>query len=62
MSKVDLTTVRDIALDKLVASGPNVRRINAGVSVEEEEEGAATCGCIAVVVKERSRLLRLGDL
>ncbi len=37
MSKIDLTTARDIALDKLVASGANVRRINAGVSVEEED-------------------------
>ena len=35
MAKIVLTSARDIALDKLVASDVNVRRIKAGVSVED---------------------------
>lgn len=38
MSKIVLTAARDIALDKLVASDANVRRIKAGVSVEDLAE------------------------
>lgn len=35
MSKITLTSARDIALDRLVASDANVRRIKAGVSIEQ---------------------------
>jgi len=38
MAKIVLTSARDIALDKLVASDVNVRRIKAGVSVEDLAE------------------------
>jgi ParB family chromosome partitioning protein len=46
MSKIVLTAVRDIALDKLVASDANVRRIKAGVSVEDLAEDIARRGLL----------------
>jgi len=38
MSKITLVSASDIALDKLVTSDANVRRIKAGVSVEDLAE------------------------
>ena len=38
MPKITLAVASDIALDKLVASDANVRRIKAGVSVEHLAE------------------------
>lgn len=46
MSKIVLTAAQDIALDKLVASDANVRRIKAGVSVEELAEDIARRGLL----------------
>jgi ParB family chromosome partitioning protein len=46
MSKIVLTAARDIALDKLVASDANVRRIKAGVSVEDLAEDIARRGLL----------------
>ena len=46
MAKVVLTSARDIALDKLVASDLNVRRIKAGVSVEDLAEDIARRGLL----------------
>ena len=44
MPKIVMTSARDIALDKLVASNVNVRRIKAGVSVEDLAEDIARRG------------------
>jgi hypothetical protein len=38
MSKITLESASDVGLDKLVASDANVRRIKAGVSVEDLAE------------------------
>ena len=46
MAKIVLTSARDIALDKLVASDVNVRRIKAGVSVEDLAEDIARRGLL----------------
>jgi ParB family chromosome partitioning protein len=46
MAKIVLTSARDIALDKLVASDLNVRRIKAGVSVEDLAEDVARRGLL----------------
>ncbi|MBG0792498.1 ParB/RepB/Spo0J family partition protein [Methylocystis sp. H62] len=46
MSKVVLTAARDIALDKLVASDANVRRIKSGVSIEDLAEDIARRGLL----------------
>ena len=46
MAKIVLTAARDIALDKLVASDANVRRIKAGVSVEDLAEDMARRGLL----------------
>ena len=46
MAKIILTAARDIALDKLVASDANVRRIKAGVSVEDLAEDIARRGLL----------------
>lgn len=46
MSKIILTAARDIALDKLVTSDANVRRIKAGVSLEELAEDIARRGLL----------------
>ncbi len=46
MSKIVLTAARDIALDKLVASDANVRRIKAGVSIEDLAEDIARRGLL----------------
>ena len=46
MSKIVLTAARDIALDKLVTSDANVRRIKAGVSIEELAEDIARRGLL----------------
>ena len=46
MAKIVLTSARDIALDKLVASDANVRRIKAGVSVEDLAEDIARRGLL----------------
>jgi ParB family chromosome partitioning protein len=46
MSKIALVGARNIALDQLVASGTNVRRIKAGVSVEELAEDIARRGLL----------------
>jgi ParB family chromosome partitioning protein len=46
MSEITLMGARDIALDRLVASDANVRRIKAGVSVEELGEDIARRGLL----------------
>ncbi|TXT43545.1 MAG: chromosome partitioning protein ParB family [Methylocystaceae bacterium] len=46
MAKIVLTAARDIALDKLVASDANVRRITAGVSVEDLAEDISRRGLL----------------
>lgn len=46
MSKVALVGARDIALDRLVASDANVRRIKAGISVEDLAEDIARRGLL----------------
>ena len=46
MAKIVMTSARDIALDKLVASDLNVRRIKAGVSVEDLAEDIARRGLL----------------
>lgn len=46
MSKIVLTGSRDIALDRLVVSDANVRRIKAGVSVEDLAEDIARRGLL----------------
>ena len=46
MSKIALVGARDIALDRLVASDANVRRIKAGVSVEDLAEDIARRGLL----------------
>jgi len=46
MSKITLTSARDIALDRLVASDANVRRIKAGVSIEQLAEDIARRGLL----------------
>ena len=46
MSKITLVSARDIALDKLVASDANVRRVKAGVSVEDLAEDIARRGLL----------------
>jgi hypothetical protein len=46
MSKITLVGARDIALDRLVASDANVRRIKAGVSVEDLAEDIARRGLL----------------
>ncbi len=46
MPKIVMTSARDIALDKLVASNVNVRRIKAGVSVEDLAEDIARRGLL----------------
>ena len=44
--KITLSTSRDIPFNKLVLSQSNVRRVKAGVSVEELAESIARCGLI----------------
>jgi ParB family chromosome partitioning protein len=46
MTKIVMTSARDIAPDKLVASDVNVRRIKAGVSVEDLAEDIARRGLL----------------
>ena len=46
MSKITLVGARDIALDRLIASEANVRRIQAGVSVEDLAEDIARRGLL----------------
>ena len=46
MSKITLVGARDVALDKLIASDVNVRRIKAGVSVEDLAEDIARRGLL----------------
>ncbi len=46
MAKIVMTSARDIALDKLAASDVNVRRIKAGVSVEDLAEDIARRGLL----------------
>jgi ParB family chromosome partitioning protein len=46
MSKIVLVGARDIALDRLVASDANVRRIKAGISIEELAEDIARRGLL----------------
>lgn len=46
MSKITLAVASDITLDKLVASDANVRRIKAGVSVEDLAEDIARRGLL----------------
>jgi len=46
MSKIVLTAARDVALDRLIASDANVRRIKAGVSVEDLAEDIARRGLL----------------
>ena len=46
MSKITLVSASDITLDKLVASDANVRRITAGVSVEDLAEDIARRGLL----------------
>jgi ParB family chromosome partitioning protein len=46
MSKITLAVASDIALDKLAASDANVRRIKAGVSVEDLAEDIARRGLL----------------
>jgi ParB family chromosome partitioning protein len=46
MSKITLVGARDIALDRLAASDANVRRIKAGVSVEDLAEDIARRGLL----------------
>ena len=46
MSKITLVRASDVALDKLVASEANVRRIKAGVSVEDLAEDIAHRGLL----------------
>jgi ParB-like chromosome segregation protein Spo0J len=46
MAKIVMTSARDIALDKLIASDLNVRRIKAGVSVEDLAEDIARRGLL----------------
>lgn len=46
MSKITLLSASDIALDRLVASNANVRRIKAGVSVEDLSEDIARRGLL----------------
>ena len=46
MSKITLAVASDIALDKLVASEANVRRIKAGLSVEDLAEDIARRGLL----------------
>lgn len=46
MSKITLVSASDIGLDKLVASDANVRRIKAGVSVEDLAEDVARRGLL----------------
>src|SRR4051812_43181523 len=47
MTKIVLSASRDIPLNKLVLSQANVRRIKAGVSVEELAEDIARRGAVA---------------
>jgi ParB family chromosome partitioning protein len=53
--KVTLSHSRDIPFDKLVLSQSNVRRIKAGVSVEELAEDIARRGCCRVERPARAR-------
>ncbi len=46
MAKIVLTTARDIALDRLVASDANVRRIKAGLSLEDLAEDISRRGLL----------------
>jgi ParB family transcriptional regulator, chromosome partitioning protein len=46
MSKITLVSASDVGLDKLVASDANVRRIKAGVSVEDLAEDIARRGLL----------------
>ncbi len=46
MSKIALVGARDIALDRLVASDANVRRIKVGISVEDLAEDIARRGLL----------------
>ena len=46
-TKVALGSVRDIPLDKLVLSQSNVRRLKAGVSVDELAEDIARRGLLS---------------
>ena len=46
MAKIVMASARDIALDKLVASDANVRRIKAGVSVEDLAEDIVRRGLL----------------
>jgi ParB family chromosome partitioning protein len=46
MAKITLAGARDIALDRLVASDANVRRIKAGVSIEELADDIAGRGLL----------------
>jgi ParB family chromosome partitioning protein len=46
MSKITLVSASDIALDRLVASDANVRRIKAGMSVEDLAEDIARRGLL----------------
>ena len=55
MTKITLTVASDIALDKLVASDANGRRIKAGVSVEDFAEDIARRGSAAVVERPTAR-------
>ena len=46
MSKIVLSASRDIPLDKLILSQPNVRRIKDGISIEELAEDIARRGLL----------------
>jgi ParB family chromosome partitioning protein len=46
VQKITLSPLRNIPFDKLVMSHSNVRRIKAGVSVEELAEDIARCGLL----------------
>ena len=48
IQKITLSSARDIPFNKLVLSQSNVRRVKAGVSIEELAESIARRGLIPV--------------
>ena len=54
-TKLTLSASRDIPFNKLVLSQSNVRRIKAGVSIEELAEDIARRSCCRASMSGRSR-------
>jgi hypothetical protein len=51
VQRIKLSSSRDISINKLVVSQPNVRRVKAGVSIEQLAESVAQCSllqCLSV--------------